>query len=34
MPLQPSVDIVLVTEAEPHPILEKEHMEQLVELMP
>ncbi|CAH1595773.1 Transcriptional regulator [Vibrio jasicida] len=33
MPSLPSVDIVLVTSVEPHPILDKECLTQLVELM-
>jgi hypothetical protein len=33
MPSLPSVDIVLVTGVEPHPILDKECLTQLVESM-
>ncbi|MDW2041759.1 LysR family transcriptional regulator, partial [Vibrio sp. 2130-1] len=34
LPPLPSVDIVLVTGVEPHPILDKERLSQLAELMP
>ncbi|MDW2036338.1 LysR family transcriptional regulator, partial [Vibrio sp. 665] len=34
LPPLPSVDIVLVTGVEPHPILDKECLSQLAELMP